>query len=74
MTGTVAEWIWLLPVLPLLGFVINGLFSLNGARVGPPDPNMPDHHPHSEGAAEAPAILGGGCGPPTCASWPARSC
>ena len=26
--GTVAEWVWLLPLLPLLGFVINGLLSL----------------------------------------------
>jgi NADH-quinone oxidoreductase subunit L len=56
LAGTVAELVWLLPVLPLAGFVINGLFSLNSARVGPDDPNMPGHHPHSEGAAEAPAI------------------
>ena len=52
----VAEWMWLLPVLPLLGFVINGLLSLNSAHFGPKDPNTPAHHPHSEGAAEAPAI------------------
>ncbi len=54
--GTAAEFLWLLPLLPLFGFVINGLLSLNGARLGPDDPNTPDHHPHSEGAAEAPAI------------------
>src|SRR5206468_7387169 len=53
---TVAEWVWLLPVLPLIGFLINGLLSLNSAHVGPSDPNTPDHHPHSVGAAEAPAI------------------
>jgi NADH-quinone oxidoreductase subunit L len=47
---------WLLPVLPLAGFVINGLLSLSSAHLGPEDPNTPDHHPHSEGAAEAPAI------------------
>src|SRR5215210_1620281 len=56
LTGGLAEWVWLLPLLPLLGFVINGLLSLNSARFGPADPNTPGHHPHSEGAAEAPAI------------------
>jgi len=56
LSGTVAEWVWLLPVLPLTGFVINGLLSLNGAHLGPDDPNTPGHHPHSEGAAEASAI------------------
>jgi NADH-quinone oxidoreductase subunit L len=43
-------------VLPLAGFVINGLLSLNGAHLGPDDPNTPDHHPHSVGAAEAASI------------------
>ena len=56
LSGTVAEWVWLLPVLPLAGFVINGLLSLNSARLGPDDPNAPDHHSHSVGAAEAPTI------------------
>jgi len=56
LSGTIAEWMWLLPVLPLAGFVINGLLSLSTAHLGPEDPNTPDHHPHSEGAAEAPAI------------------
>jgi NADH-quinone oxidoreductase subunit L len=53
LSGTIAEWVWLLPVLPLAGFVINGLLSLNSARLGPDDPNTPDHHLHSVGAAEA---------------------
>ncbi len=56
LSGTMAEWVWLLPLLPLAGFVINGLLSLNSARLGPADPNTPDHHPHSEGAAEAAAV------------------
>ncbi len=56
LSGTIAEWAWLLPVLPLAGFVINGLLSLSSAHLGPDDPNTPDHHPHSEGAAEASAI------------------
>ena len=56
LTGSVAEFVWLLPVLPLLGFVINGLLSLNSAHFGPPDPNMAGHHAHSEGAGDAPAV------------------
>jgi NADH-quinone oxidoreductase subunit L len=56
LTGTIAEWLWLLPLLPLAGFVINGLLSLNSARLGPSDPNTPAHVPHSEGAAEAPSL------------------
>src|ERR1700716_3166909 len=56
LSGTVAEWVWLLPVLPLAGFVINGLLSLSGAHLGPDDPNTPDHDSHSVGAADASAI------------------
>jgi NADH-quinone oxidoreductase subunit L len=56
LSGTVAEWVWLLPVLPLAGFVVNGLLSLNSARLGPDDPNTPHHQPASVGAAEASAI------------------
>ena len=41
LTGTIAEWVWLLPVLPLLGFVINGALSLMSSyRAGPPNPDM----------------------------------
>ena len=36
LAGTAAEYVWLLPLLPLLGFVINGLLSvLAVARTGP---------------------------------------
>ncbi len=50
LSGTVAEWVWLLPILPLLGFLINGALSLSSAfQAGPADPDM-GHH---EGAAEA---------------------
>src|SRR6185295_10032241 len=59
LSGTIAEWVWLLPVLPLAGFVINGLLSLNSAHFGPTDPNTPAHHPHSKGAAEASALSHG---------------
>jgi len=34
LSGTVAEYVWLLPVLPLVGFVINGLLLLNSAHFG----------------------------------------
>jgi len=40
MSGTVAQWLWLVPVFPLLGFVINGFFSLATAfHKGPKDPS-----------------------------------
>jgi len=39
LSGTVASYVWLLPLLPLLGFVLNGLLSLVAAvRLGPVDP------------------------------------
>src|SRR2546423_3882649 len=59
LSGTVAEWVWLLPVLPLAGFVINGLLSLNSAHFGPADPGTAGHHTHSEAGADAPALSHG---------------
>jgi len=48
LAGTAAEWIWLVPILPLIGFLINGLLSLTSvARVGPSNPTT--HHAHHEG-------------------------
>ena len=39
LSGTVADYLWLLPLLPLLGFVVNGWLSLGSAfRLGPDDP------------------------------------
>jgi NADH-quinone oxidoreductase subunit L len=50
LSGTAAEWIWLVPALPLLGFVINGALSLvTAARVGPSDPAS-YHAQHGEDA------------------------
>jgi NADH-quinone oxidoreductase subunit L len=41
LDGSAAELVWLLPILPLLGFVINGLIAIfSGAHVGPDDPDM----------------------------------
>jgi len=55
LSGTIAEWVWLLPVLPLAGFVINGLLSLNSAHFGPTDPSAGDHN-HSDSATDAAPI------------------
>jgi len=61
LASTVARFVWLLPVLPLLGFVINGALSLvSSARIGPPDPDVghdtagaavDDHHADDHAAA-----------------------
>src|SRR6185437_2074779 len=51
LAGTIAAWMWLLPVLPLLGFFINGALSIMGsARIGPSDPDM-GHDDHDTSAA-----------------------
>ncbi|HMG00180.1 MAG TPA: hypothetical protein VK560_02955, partial [Gemmatimonadaceae bacterium] len=54
LSGTIAEWVWLLPMLPLAGFVINGLFSLAGAHFGPSDPTAAGHG-HSDTGSDASA-------------------
>ncbi|HET7632050.1 MAG TPA: NADH-quinone oxidoreductase subunit L [Gemmatimonadaceae bacterium] len=48
LAGTVAAWMWVVPLLPLLGFLINGTLSFVGAaKPGPADPgaahDAPDH-------------------------------
>jgi NADH-quinone oxidoreductase subunit L len=41
LTGTAASWLWAVPLLPLLGFAINGALSLVAAyRPGPSDPSL----------------------------------
>jgi NADH-quinone oxidoreductase subunit L len=51
LNGTVAEYLWLLPLLPLLGFVLNGMLSLFSAyHVGPRDPSA-EHGAHEAGHA-----------------------
>ena len=50
LAGTIAQWVWLLPIIPLVGFVINGLLSLSGVHFGPADPNTSGHYPDSETA------------------------
>jgi NADH-quinone oxidoreductase subunit L len=60
LNDTVARWLWLVPLLPLLGFVINGALSLFTAyRPGPADPGAAgegNHHApdaHAGAAHEA---------------------
>jgi NADH-quinone oxidoreductase subunit L len=44
LADTVARFAWLLPVLPLLGFLLNGFLSLRAAAVpGPADPSAAGH-------------------------------
>jgi len=51
LAGTIADKLWLLPLLPLAGFVINGLLSLRAAyHPGPADPFAAGH---GEGDAHA---------------------
>ncbi len=50
LSGTAADYLWLLPLLPLLGFVINGLVALLAAyRRGPDDPSLPSEIAHGHG-------------------------
>src|SRR5690348_2075304 len=58
LSGTAARYLWLLPLLPLLGFVLNGLLSLVPAfHAGPHDPaaahdeHVPASHDANAGGA-----------------------
>ena len=47
LSGTLADWIGILPLIPLLGFVINGAIALLHAyRAGPSDPSLHTHVEH----------------------------
>ena len=57
LSGTVAELIWLVPLLPMLGFVVNGLLSLSSAyHVGPDDPSRDGHAGHTGHTGEFAAV------------------
>ncbi|MEO8560735.1 MAG: NADH-quinone oxidoreductase subunit L [bacterium] len=62
LSGTAASLLWLLPLLPLLGFVLNGLLSLTSAfHLGPNDPSAShDGHDDGHGAAHAHDANAGG--------------
>ena len=50
LAGTAAEWLWTLPLLPLLGFLVNGGLAIVGAaHVGPADPSATPHDGHGTG-------------------------
>ncbi|MBI2408946.1 MAG: NADH-quinone oxidoreductase subunit L [Gemmatimonadetes bacterium] len=54
LASTIARFVWLLPLLPLLGFLINGTLAMLGvAKVGPADPSAGHGHAeeHGHGAA-----------------------
>ena len=53
LADTVARFVWLLPLLPLLGFVVNGALALSAAaKIGPDDPSAGhDHHDAHDHAA-----------------------
>ncbi len=56
LAGTIAAWVWALPLLPFLGFLINGLLSLTGAaHFGPADPTAASHAAHEADAGHADA-------------------
>ncbi len=62
LSGSIAELVWLIPLLPFIGFLINGWLSMGTAgRIGPKDPSAAGHgdghghahaddHGHSGGA------------------------
>jgi len=61
MSGTVAQYLWLVPVFPLLGFVINGFFSLTTAfHRGPGDPSASHDHGHGDAHGHGHDETGGG--------------
>jgi amino acid transporter len=48
LAGTVARWMWLLPLLPLLGFIVNGALSIvSSFHAGPGDPGAHPHDAHA---------------------------
>jgi NADH-quinone oxidoreductase subunit L len=60
LSDTVAGYVWLLPLLPLLGFVLNGLLSVATAyHRGPSDPSA-GHAPGHDAAHAPPTDSGPG--------------
>jgi NADH-quinone oxidoreductase subunit L len=60
LAGTAAEYVWLLPLLPLLGFLVNGLLALIAVyRPGPSDATT-DHGSHAAAHDDAHASDGHG--------------
>jgi NADH-quinone oxidoreductase subunit L len=69
LSGTIVEYVWLLPILPLVGFFLNGLLTLIAAyHPGPADPSAghgtssAHHHQVAGALAEQHAEHGGATG------------
>jgi NADH-quinone oxidoreductase subunit L len=63
LSGSIAEWVWLIPILPFIGFLINGWLSISSAtRIGPKDPSAAGHDVVGHGDEHAHATGGGGHG------------
>ena len=61
LSGTAARYVWLLPILPLLGFLVNGLLSISSAfRFGPADPGASHAESHHASPAGTHDAAGGG--------------
>jgi NADH-quinone oxidoreductase subunit L len=65
LAGTIANLVWLVPVLPFIGFLVNGMLSLLPAtHMGPADPTAAGHHHvarhpyHRIVSLVGPAVLG----------------
>jgi NADH-quinone oxidoreductase subunit L len=63
LADTVAHYVWLLPVLPLIGFVLNGALSITAAaKIGPADPSAAGHDAHHDAHHGADAARAEGAG------------
>ena len=63
LSGSIAELVWLIPVLPFIGFLINGWLSLSSAaRIGPKDPTAAGHGGAAHGADHGHGEDSGGAG------------
>ncbi|HUQ18733.1 MAG TPA: NADH-quinone oxidoreductase subunit L [Gemmatimonadaceae bacterium] len=61
LAGTIARYVWLLPMLPFLGFLINGFLSVRAStHLGPGDPDT--GHGHTDAAAISDAEQAGAPG------------
>jgi NADH-quinone oxidoreductase subunit L len=54
LAGTIANLVWLVPLFPFLGFLVNGMLSLLPAtHIGPSDPSAAGHHHTGAGGGHA---------------------
>ena len=59
LSGSIAELVWLIPVLPFIGFLINGWLSVSkAAHVGPGDPSAAGHGDGEDGRIKSAIGIG----------------